>query len=208
MRISPGWIAGRSVGTHGPKGSRPSSAALVWEGALVPAEHAIRGIHSVQLWVQRSVQTLEVLASLGYRNVGHDGNVTQDDNVTHMAPADGQGLVEVRETGQFIDGSEGLGTVHHIAFRVNDGADLLALQEALLEHDLAPTEVRDRLYFRSVYVREPEGVLLELATDRPGFTVDESAEALGSTLQLPPQFETRRAILERSLPSVHTNGPE
>lgn len=176
-------------------------AAVEWEGAPVPAEHAIRGIQSVQLWVLRSAPTLEVLGRLGYRNVGHDANVTL------MEPADGHGLVEVRETGQFIDGREGLGTVHHVAFRVTDDGELAALRESVLEHGLAPTEVRDRLYFRSVYVREPEGVLFELATDGPGFTLDEPVEALGSSLQLPPQFESMRARLERSLPTLRTSRP-
>lgn len=174
-------------------------SAVAWEHAPVPAEHAIRDIHSVQLWVLRSGPTLAVLERLGYRNVGHDGNVT------HMAPSDGHGLVEVRETGQFLAGREGPGTVHHVAFRVADDAELAGLREKAIEHGLAPTDVRERLYFRSVYVREPEGVLLELATDGPGFTVDEPAEALGSALQLPSQYEPLRAGLERSLPSVRTS---
>lgn len=93
----------------------------------------------------------------------------------------------------------GGGTIHHIAFRVADPHMLAKVREALLARGLEPTPIVDRHYFRSVYVREPGGVLFEFATDPPGFAIDEPASALGQSLQLPPALEGQRAMIERRL---------
>jgi glyoxalase family protein len=94
------------------------------------------------------------------------------------------------------------GSVHHVAFRLADDDAQAAWQNRLFEAGHPTTEVKDRMYFHSVYFREPGGVLFELATDNPGFTADESAEELGSTLRLPPWFESARDRIENVLPSL------
>lgn len=93
----------------------------------------------------------------------------------------------------------GAGIVHHLAFRVPDEAGLAAVRAELVSLGLDPTPVLDRRYFRSVYVREPGGILFEFATDPPGFAIDEPSGQLGTNLQLPPEFEPRRADIERRL---------
>ncbi len=112
-------------------------------------------------------------------------------------------VVDVRAVGATGPrGRMGVGTAHHVAFRAGDDAGELALRAAVTETGLAPTPQIDRQYFRSVYFREPGGVLFELATDAPGFLVDEAPDALGATLQLPERYEPRRAQIERVLPPL------
>ena len=96
----------------------------------------------------------------------------------------------------------GAGSVHHIAFRVTDDTDQHDWREHIAAQGLHPTPVRDRVYFRSIYFREPGGVLFELATAPPGFTADEPVESLGETLKLPPWIEPHRAVLEQALPAI------
>jgi glyoxalase family protein len=97
---------------------------------------------------------------------------------------------------------EGAGSIHHIAFRATDDAAQAAMGAAFRKQGLKPTEQRDRNYFRSIYAREPSGVLFEVATDGPGFLVDETAEALGSSLRLPARLEAHRAEIEAALPPL------
>ncbi|NIT95069.1 MAG: ring-cleaving dioxygenase, partial [Actinobacteria bacterium] len=94
------------------------------------------------------------------------------------------------------------GTVHHVAWRVDSDATELAWRERLGATGLHVTPVRDRQYFHSIYFREPGGVLFEIATDPPGFDVDETVETLGSALRLPPWLEPHRDQIEQTLPSV------
>jgi glyoxalase family protein len=101
-----------------------------------------------------------------------------------------------------IAGRGGVGGVHHAAWRVRDEAEELSVRAALGGLGLRPTEVIDRFWFRSVYVREPGGVLFELATDGPGFDRDEAMDSLGQTLVLPPWLEPRRAEIEAGLPPL------
>jgi len=93
----------------------------------------------------------------------------------------------------------GAGQTHHIAFRARDDDEQEAWREHLLSMGVEVSPVMERSYFRSIYFRSPDGLLLEIATDGPGFAVDEPAEALGSTLKLPPWLETRREDIEKSL---------
>lgn len=173
-----------------------AGVAVSWDGADVPPEHAVQGLHAVELWVLESAATVSTLASLGLVVVG------MRENVTVMGVADGTGVLEVRATGQFLRGREGVGTIHHVALRVADDDHLRRLAAVPVAAGLEATEVRDRQYFRSVYFREPGGILLELATDGPGFLVDETIAELGSTLQLPPQYESLRARLSLTLPEL------
>jgi glyoxalase family protein len=111
--------------------------------------------------------------------------------------------VDVRTIGGFPEGVQGAGTVHHVAWRVADDVAQLELREQVVQAGLQPTPVIDRQYFHSVYFREPAGVLFELATDPPGFTIDEPAERLGERLMLPPTYEPHRAEIEAVLPAIH-----
>jgi len=112
-------------------------------------------------------------------------------------------VVTIREAGGFLPARMGRGSVHHIAFRAIDDAQQAAMAKKVRDdHRLAPTEQRDRNYFRSVYFREPGGVLFEIATDGPGFLIDEPAHALGTSLKLPPWLEPIRESAVRRLPEV------
>lgn len=176
---------------HGPAG-----AAVEWAGAPVPGEYAVQGLHAIELWVLRSQATIQALERLGYRVIA------SRENFIVMQSGGGTGQLEVRETGQFLRGREGVGTIHHVALRVEDDDALRRLAAVVVAEGMETTEVRDRNYFRSVYFREPGGVLLELATAAPGFLIDESEAELGSSLQLPPQYEPLRARLSLTLPEL------
>jgi glyoxalase family protein len=100
-------------------------------------------------------------------------------------------------------GQIAVGTVHHIAFRAADDEEQLRVREQLVARGLNVTPVIDRQYFHSIYFREPNGILFEIATDEPGFLIDESADELGETLKLPPVYEANRDEIERVLPTIH-----
>jgi glyoxalase family protein len=172
-----------------------------WDGAPgIAAEHAIHGLHAVTLWVERWDETERVLLEiLGFRGT-HEQGTTRRYAVGDGGPGT---FVDLRAVGGFAVGAEGAGTVHHVAFAVSDEAAELAVRARVAAGGMEPTAVVDRQYFSSVYFREPGGVLFELATAGPGFTVDEPVERLGDRLALPPQSEPHRATLEASLPPVH-----
>jgi catechol 2,3-dioxygenase-like lactoylglutathione lyase family enzyme len=169
----------------------------------IPPQHGIRGLHGVTLWVAAGEATERVLTdTLGFRPVSESGSTRR------FAVADGvpRGFVDVRTIGDFARALRGAGTVHHVAFAVGDDASELAVRERVLEAGLHATPVIDRSYFRSVYFREPGGVLYELATNQPGFTLDEPLDRLGFSLMLPPHLEAQRAELEAVLPPIHLRG--
>ena len=113
------------------------------------------------------------------------------------------GVVDLHAAGEFLPARMGAGSVHHVAFRAADDAAQAAMAEKLTaEHGIRATAQRDRNYFRSVYFREPGGVLFEIATDQPGFAIDEPADALGRDLKLPSFLEARRPMIEAVLPEV------
>jgi predicted esterase/catechol 2,3-dioxygenase-like lactoylglutathione lyase family enzyme len=182
-----------------------AEARGAWGGAPgIPAEHAIRGLHSVTIWAEAGDPTERVLVdTLGFRAVREEGNVRR------FAAGDGGPgtLVDVRAIGGFGRGAGGAGTVHHVAWRVADDDAELAVRDRVLAAGLHPTPVMDRSYFHSVYFREPGGVLFELATDAPGFAIDEPVERLGAGLMLPPRYEPHRAEIESVLPRIHLPVP-
>jgi glyoxalase family protein len=102
----------------------------------------------------------------------------------------------------FLPGALGGGSVHHVAFRAADDAAQAEMARRLGGHGLRATEQMDRSYFRSIYFREPGGVLFEIATDEPGFTADEAVDSLGRDLKLPPFLEGRRRAIEAALPAL------
>ncbi|MEO6192226.1 MAG: ring-cleaving dioxygenase [Thermoanaerobaculia bacterium] len=176
-----------------------------WDGGPVPIEHAVRGFDGVTLTEWNLDVTRNVLAgTLGFRRVGEEG-----DRVRFEAgPGEGVGAgsrVDVLASPSAARGRVSAGTVHHVAFRAADEADQLAWRQAVDESGLSVTPVLDRQYFRSIYFREPGGVLFEIATDPPGFTWDEPVESLGSGLKLPPWLEESRSRIEAALPPVETH---
>jgi glyoxalase family protein len=170
-----------------------------WTGGDVPAAHAIRGLHGVTLLLAEGEATASILTGVfGLGETGREGAATR-----YSGSASLGGHVTLRAVGQFLPGRQGAGSVHHIAFRAADDAAQAAMAETLRDrYGLAVTEQRDRQYFRSVYFREPGGVLFEIATDAPGFAIDEPADALGQALKLPPGLERHRAEIEAVLPAV------
>ena len=177
-----------------------SAARPAWGGGTVPAEMAIRGVHGVTLWVDGAAATTRVLTeTLGFRPVAADGSVQRFE-----AGAGGPGhYVDVRDVGGFLRGVGGAGTVHHVAFRAGTDEAEERLRLRVTEAGLQITPMIDRQYFHSMYFREPGGVLFELATDAPGFAVDEPVESLGESLKLPPRYEARRAQIEAGLLPIH-----
>jgi glyoxalase family protein len=174
-----------------------------WEDGPIPAEHAVRGFHHVTLSERDPSRTAGLMAdTLGFRQVEED-----DGRYRFEAGDGGPGnLVDVVDGSGGPRGRMGVGTVHHVAFRVPDDETQRALREevAALGYDVTP--VLDRNYFRSIYFREPGGVLFEIATDPPGFAVDEEEEHLGEDLKLPPWLESQRGHLEEVLPPLRVPG--
>ncbi|HEU5423703.1 MAG TPA: ring-cleaving dioxygenase [Nitrolancea sp.] len=174
------------------EGVRPAHA---WEGGPVPVEHAIAGFSGVTLHSRQPEATARVLTELlGFTPAGEEAGRQR-----FLADRQALGAVVDLEPAPAVDGTEGTGTVHHVAFRTRDDAEQAAWRERIAAAGLAVTPVRDRQYFRSIYFREPGGVLFEIATDAPGFATDETVEQLGSHLKLPPWLEERRAAIERGL---------
>ncbi len=176
-------------------------AGEAWPGSPVPGVHALRGFQRVYATVAQGEGTSRLLTEvLGFSLHGEEGNVAR----FVAAASEGQ-------AGRFIDltiepldrpGSSGAGTVHHIAWRTPDDAMQVALRERLLGLGYQVSPVMERNYFRSIYFREPGGVLFEVATDGPGFADDEPQESLGQDLKLPPWLEGKRAQIEAALPAL------
>jgi len=164
----------------------------------IPAEHAIRGFHGVTLLLARAAPTAQVLTGvLGFRAAGQEGALTRYRTDDALG-----GHVNLWEVGEFPTGRLGRGSVHHVAFRAADDSAQAAMARLAQNLGLHVTGQKDRNYFRSVYFREPGGVLFEIATDDPGFAVDEPAESLGRALKLPNFLEPRRAELLAKLPPL------
>lgn len=171
-----------------------------WTGNGVSDPHAIRGLHSVTMTVRSATPTVDLMTGvLGYRVVETDGARTR---LAAGGSAPAGHSIDVIEDPSAESGINGLGTVHHVAMAIATPEEQLRLREDLLDRGLRVTEVRDRCYFESIYFREPGGVLFEVATVQPGFTVDEDLTALGKSLKLPPWEEPFRAEIESGLAPV------
>ena len=176
-----------------------AEAVPAWSSGGIPAEHAIRGFHGVTLLLDEAGPTGAILTDvLGFKEAGRDGA-----HVRFKADSAMGGLVDIREAKGFPPGRMGRGSVHHVAFRAASDAEQAEMARKLMEvHGLHPTGQKDRQYFRSIYFREPGGILFEIATDEPGFTVDEPLATLGTDLKLPRFLEPKRKQLEAILPSL------
>lgn len=167
-----------------------------WNGSSVPLEHAVRGFHSVTLSEQGYERTAKLLVTMGFRKVAEEGNPFRFEVGEGGAGA----RADVLCVADAPHGRLGAGTVHHVAWRAVDDEDQKSWRERLVPHDLDVTPVMDRSYFHSIYFREPGGVLFELATDPPGFAIDEPVESLGESLKLPMWLERHRSEIEKALP--------
>ena len=167
-----------------------------WADGPVPVDAAVRGFHGVTLQSARPDATGRVLGLLGLERTAETA-----DRVRYVAPGDRATVVDLL-TRESPRGRPGVGTVHHVAFRVPDAETQMAWRETLSEAGQHVTPQKDRQYFQSIYFREPGGVLFEIATDGPGFTADESVESLGSELKLPSWLEDDREEIRANLPPL------
>ena len=172
---------------------------IAYEASLVPPERQIRGLHGARMLERDLAPTASFLEEvMGFRRVGTEGSWHR-----YALPAGGSGtLLDVAESPNTPRGMWGIGAIHHLAWRVDDDEHELAVRERIEAAGARPTPVIDRFWFRSVYFKEPGGVLFELATDGPGFGVDEETAHLGEKLVLPPWLEPRRAQIESALPPL------
>jgi glyoxalase family protein len=172
-----------------------------WNQSPVPAERQIRGLHGARLWERDAAPTAAFLREvLGFRLIAEEAGWSR------YGFEDAAGVVDVRETPAAHRGAWGVGSVHHLAWRVADDEHQAAMRRKVEVAGAHPTPVIDRFWFRSVYFREPGGVLFELATDGPGFAVDEDGAHLGETLVLPPWLEPARPRIEKALPPLTPAG--
>jgi glyoxalase family protein len=172
-----------------------------WNGSGVPAERQVRGLHGARLWERQAAPTATFLQDvLGFRVIAEEAGWVR------YGFEDAAGVVDVRETQDKKRGAWGIGSVHHLAWRVADLEHQAVMRARVEAAGAHATPVIDRFWFQSVYFREPGGVLFELATDGPGFAVDEDQGHLGESLVLPPWLEPARAQIEKSLPPLQLVG--
>lgn len=177
-----------------------------WDAGPVPAEHALRGFHSVTGALEGYERTANLLTEvMGYRQTAQEGNRFRFAIGEGRAPG---GTLDLLCQPDRHRGRSGAGSVHHIAFRTPDGGHQAAWRRRLVELGFNVSPVMDRDYFHSIYFREPGGILFEIATEPPGFTVDEPLDELGRSLKLPPWLEPQRERIAALLPAIHLPAPE
>jgi glyoxalase family protein len=172
-------------------------AFAAWDGGPVPGERQVRGLYGARVWERNVAPTASFLQTvLGFERVADEGGWTR------FGFADAVGVVDIREAPDAHRGAWGVGSVHHLAWRVDDDRHQLAVREQVSAAGASATPVIDRFWFKSVYFKEPGGVLFEIATDGPGFSVDEDPAHLGESLVLPPFLEGHRSEIEKALPPL------
>lgn len=176
-------------------------AFTAWEGSPVPPERQVRGLYGAQLWERDASVTNRFLTSV----LGFEALSTEN-GWTRFGFRGSAGVVDVRSAPDARRGAWGVGCVHHLAWRVDDESHQAQMRTRVAAAGAQPTPVIDRFWFKSVYFREPGGVLFELATDGPGFAVDEDAAHLGEALVLPPWLEVDRVAIEQALPPLALKG--
>ena len=170
-----------------------------WRAPAIPLEHSLRGVYSVTLWQESCDLTGKLLIdSLGMEPIREQASIFRYSTKSHTIGS----IVDLRCVPGLWPGVMGAGTVHHVAFRAASDEEQLAERNRLVEKGFNVTPQIDRDYFHSIYFREPGGVLFEIATDSPGFTVDEPEESLGRSLKLPEWLEPRRFEIEALLPNI------
>jgi glyoxalase family protein len=168
-----------------------------WDGGPVSGERQIRGLFGAQVWERDSTRTAAFLSEvLGFEEIGRENGWIRYGFINAA------GVIDVRDAPESRRGAWGVGAVHHLAWRMDDEERQMAMRARIESAGAHPTPVIDRFWFKSVYFKEPGGVLFEIATDGPGFAVDEDAAVLGETLVLPPWLEGHRASIEAALPAL------
>ena len=169
-----------------------------WDHGTVPAEYGIRGFWGTTLRLKEEGPTAEVLENVfGFEKSDSSEGAHL---YTTNAPVGGSVIIEKGEEKLSANGS---GIIHHVAFRAKGDDEQKEMRKKIINMGLNPTDVIDRHWFHSVYFRSPGGVLFEIATDGPGYTVDEDADKLGGKLILPPWLESRRETIEKRLPEIN-----
>ena len=168
-----------------------------WDDSQVPGERQIRGLHGARLWERDTAPTAQFLTKvLGFTRVGQEGSWVR------FAFPSAIGVVDIQEMPNARRGAWGVGSIHHLAWRVDSEEHQAGVRSDVENGGAQPTPVIDRFWFKSVYFKEPVGVLFEIATDGPGFTVDEELGHLGEALVLPPFLEHHRREIEAVLPPL------
>ena len=170
-----------------------------WTGSPIPVEKQIRGLESARMVERDLARTTSFLTeAMGFTHLGSENGWSR------YGVGDGKSgaYVDLYEMPTAGRGAWGRGSIHHLAWRVDDEAHQLEVRSRVLEGGSRPTPVINRFWFKSVYFPEPGGVLFELATEGPGFAVDEDRNHLGESLVLPPWLEPERAAIEAALPQL------
>ena len=189
-----------------------------WKKCPIPADYAIRGFYSVTLSLDGYDKTESLLTNeMGFSRIAHEGNrfrfqIKDKFNESSLKNLDSnEHERSMHSTSSIVDivclpytqpGAIGAGSVHHVAWRTPTDESQLEMRKKITRTGLNATPVIDRLYFHSVYFREPGGVLFEIATDPPGFLIDQKPEELGQKLVLPKWLEPKRGYIEKALPSI------
>lgn len=177
----------------------------VWDGGGIPSDHAIRGFYSVAISEEGFERTADILTEqLGFSFVGQEKSRFR---YKIQGSETGASIVDVLCLPYTPSGYIGVGSVHHVAFRTTTDEKQKSLRLSIIKAGLNATPVIDRTYFHSVYFREPGGVLFEIATEPPGFTVDQKSSELGTRLMLPQWLEPERKSLEKILPKIKLSNP-
>jgi glyoxalase family protein len=170
-----------------------------WDNGKIPVEYSIRGFYTATLNEFNIDRTVSLLTDV----MQHRLIAEEQDLFRFEVGQGGPGsFVDVQRAPKDVRALQGAGSVHHIAFATESDESQLEIRENLLGEGFHPTEVLDRNYFHSIYYREPGGILFEIATNPPGFTVDENLSELGTSLKLPEWYEPRRARIEAGLPII------
>ncbi|HDR8159230.1 TPA: ring-cleaving dioxygenase [Bacillus cereus] len=169
-----------------------------WEKSEVPAKHQIQGMGSVEMTVRRLDKLVSTLTDIfGYIEVSR----SDEEAIFQSIKGEAFGEIVVK----YLDGpteKPGRGSIHHLAIRVKNDAELAYWEEQVIQKGFHSSGIIDRFYFKSLYFRESNGILFEIATDGPGFTVDGDVEHLGEKLDLPPFLEDQRAEIEANLAPI------
>ncbi|CTQ32804.1 VOC family protein [Jannaschia rubra] len=176
----------------------PDDMRAPWPGGPVPVDKGIRGFRGVTMRLRDGVATAELLTFMGYREVAREGALIR----LALDGGNGADVIDLEVLPDAQPAREGAGSVHHVAFAVENRAAQADVRKALLEPGAHVTPAIDRDYFWAIYFRTPGGVLFEIATNEPGFDRDEDVAHLGEALKLPDQHAHLRDRLERSLPAI------